>query len=364
MKIGIFLHPYSQNKGGLERYVYETARALVVLDQEHEYLIYIDKDTSPHIEWEGANWKVVPHSYNGIFWKVFANVSEKSDVYIFFTPLVPLLHRFKRNIVVFFDAAFLYFGGNGFKQRMANWLQLILQTYGMMRATRVVAISQASKNDAVEKMYITEEKVRVIYCGYTRVCDAQKPTPVTLPEKRFFLYIGPCKERKNVKRILEAFLRVCESTEEEVNFVMAGRHNEVEKADMYASAAAVGLGHRIVFPGYVSDSELAYLYSRAVGFVFPSLLEGFGLPVLEAMNCGCPVITSNISSLPEVAGDAALLVDPYNVEAIASAMLSLLKDENLVDSLKEKGYKRAQQFGWSHSAKQWKEIIQAIEQSV
>jgi glycosyltransferase involved in cell wall biosynthesis len=136
-----------------------------------------------------------------------------------------------------------------------------------------------------------------------------------------------------------------------VQLVLAGKRGWLY-TDLFAQVERLGLANRVLFPGYIADADLPALLSGALGFVFPSLYEGFGIPVLEAGACGVPVITSNTSSLPEVAGDAALLVDPHDVDAIAEAMHRLVTDEALRTELARRGLENVQRFSWEKCARE------------
>jgi len=170
------------------------------------------------------------------------------------------------------------------------------------------------------------------------------------PEHRYFLSLCTIEPRKNLKLALTAFARVAEKYPD-VDFVLAGSKWTVY-SDQWKQIIS-GLGKyrdRVVLPGYVDDEDQAALYSDASAFIYISLYEGFGLPPLEAMQCGCPVLTSNTSSLPEVVGDAGLMVDPNDLDAVVAAMTRLVNDGELRNRLRAKGFERARMFRWDRSA--------------
>jgi len=164
----------------------------------------------------------------------------------------------------------------------------------------------------------------------------------------YLLYIGTLQPRKNIARLIKAFstLHARYST---LHLVLAGGKGWLYD-DIFAEVKRLGLESQVLFPGRVAEEDKAALLSGAEVFMFPSLYEGFGLPVVEAMQCGTPVICSNTSSLPEVAGNAALLVDPLDVDALAQAMVRLLDDADLRQTLIERGYAQAQKFSWADCA--------------
>ena len=168
-----------------------------------------------------------------------------------------------------------------------------------------------------------------------------------LPE-RFVLFVGTLEPRKNLARLVEAFARVRDGR---VGLVLAGGKGWLYD-ELFARVEALGLSRGVILPGYVKNDELPLWYNAAIGLVYPSLYEGFGLPVLEAQACGTPVLTSNVSSLPEAAGDASSMVDPYDVEELAAGLDRLLTDELLRHELRERGLAHAKQFSWPRTARE------------
>lgn len=168
--------------------------------------------------------------------------------------------------------------------------------------------------------------------------------------ERYVLWVGGMQPRKNPLRLVEAFLRAAQE-DTSAQLVLVGTHTTETGMHLKQRFAEAIRQKRVVLTGYVDDEALACLYSGCTAFVFPSLYEGFGLPVLEAMQCGAPVITSNVTALPEVAGDAALLVDPTDTEAIAHAIRRVLTEPELRAVLRARGFWRAAQFSWTQTAR-------------
>ena len=175
----------------------------------------------------------------------------------------------------------------------------------------------------------------------------------------FILYAGNIKPHKNLERLIEAFHIIRKGELEFVKLLIIG--DEISKyAALRRTVHRYKLHKHVRFFGFVPDATLAILYRLARVFVFPSLYEGFGLPPLEAMASGTPVITSNVSSLPEVAGDAAMLIDPYQTDAIAGAMRRVLMDDRLRDDMRERGLARAREFSWGRSVRRVREIYDEV----
>lgn len=213
---------------------------------------------------------------------------------------------------------------------------------------RYIAVSQSTKKDAIRFWGLQADRVTVIYNG---PFVAPKAPREDFGSKQI-LIVSDISPRKNHIRLIRAFERAQELSQSRLELVVAGQTRTVipELEHMLRDVSRRRENVRITMMGYVPDSEVLSLYAKADVFVYPSLYEGFGLPVLEAMACGCPVITSNVSSLPEVVGDAALLVDPYNVEALAQAMLTVLEDDDLKREMSKRGIAQAQKFSWDKAA--------------
>jgi glycosyltransferase involved in cell wall biosynthesis len=178
-----------------------------------------------------------------------------------------------------------------------------------------------------------------------------------LPEQ-FILSLGTIEPRKNLASLLEAY-RVLRNQGSDLGLVIVGKKGWLYEG-FFHRLRELGLENEVLFTGFVPDEDLPAICSAAELFVFPSLYEGFGLPVLEAMACGAPVITSNVSSLPEVAGNAALLVDPASVRELTEAMAAVLQDEELRTSLQSKGPKQAARFSWEKAARETLAVYQSV----
>lgn len=235
------------------------------------------------------------------------------------------------------------------------------------RADHVIADSQATKDDLIELYGTPPDKISVVLSGvsprYVPIVDSAQLNAVRqryhIPEGRRYIFsIGTVQPRKNYGRLMEA-LAMLGPAFEDVILVIAGGKGWLDNP-IFETVKRLGLEDRVFFTGFVEDADVPALYSGATLTAYPSLYEGFGFPVAESMACGTPVVTSTVSSMPEVAGDAALLVDPYNSEAIADALRRLLDDVDLHKRLKLAGLEQAQQFTWEKSA----QTLQAIYQKV
>jgi glycosyltransferase involved in cell wall biosynthesis len=239
----------------------------------------------------------------------------------------------------------------------------------LRRANRVIAVSNHSKEDAAHLVPSCQDRIRVTHLAAERVFvrpsddDALIATrDLVSPGMRFFLVLGGGYPNKNHAAAILAFARAFTSADD-LHLVIIQRErtfsNEVEKA-----LRKTGLSHRVHIRSGVSLNALVGLYARAEALVFPSLYEGFGLPVLEAMTCGCPVVGSTLTSVPEVAGDAALLCDPRDLDALATALRRVATDASLREDLRRRGVQRALAFRWETTAKQTLDVYREIAPSI
>lgn len=220
----------------------------------------------------------------------------------------------------------------------------------------IIAISEATKRSVVEHLGVPEERVTVVYNGVDHRWFGRPPDAAALDavrrryrlERPYFLYLGGYDYRKNIPTLVRAFKRLPRNLE--VDLVLAGGLTKSQTPVMRKFLHEQGLGDRVRCLSYVDDSDVPALYALALAFTYPSLAEGFGLQALEAMGLGCPVLASNVSSLPEVVGEAGLLVSPTDEEEIAAALERLADDSSLRQTLSQKGRERAQEFSWQRCA--------------
>jgi len=242
-------------------------------------------------------------------------------------------------------------------ERFPAWQRRYFQAMGprsARQADRILTISEQSKRDIIRQFKVAPEKVTVTYL-------AAGPEFRPLPreniaavrslyglDERFILTVGAIEPRKNLDRLFEAYAKL-RSKGLPYQLVHVGPKGWLQE-DLIVKIDQLSLQESVRFLGLLPLADLVAVYNAASLFVYPSLYEGFGLPVLEAMACGCPVVTANTSSLPEVAGDAAVLVDPYQVDAIAQGIGEVLENTNLAAELRERGWQQAQRFSWQRTA--------------
>ncbi|MFN6156344.1 MAG: glycosyltransferase family 4 protein [Dolichospermum sp.] len=219
------------------------------------------------------------------------------------------------------------------------------------QAEHIICISESTANDIIQFYQIPSHKITPILLAG----DSSHFQFLNLPTRNYFLYVGRQDPYKNLQRLITAFSALPHRNDYEL--WLAGPYDQRYSPLLETQTQELGISHLVKFLNYVSYDELPIIINQAIALVFPSLWEGFGLPVLEAMACGTPVITSNISSLPEVAGDAAILINPYNPGEITAAMTTIINDSETRKQLSEKGLKRANQFSWEKTGLATVEVL-------
>jgi glycosyltransferase involved in cell wall biosynthesis len=273
--------------------------------------------------------------------------------------ILPPVKHGTRTIVTIHDLSFVRepdITMPGMSRHLNKWVPASVR-----QADRVIAVSKATRHDLIELYRTPPEKISVVYHGvgpeFRPVRELAKLSAVQhkyrLDKQPYLLSVGTLQPRKNYKRLVQAFAKV----DRPVSLVIVGTEGWGYE-ELYREVAALGLTDRVFFTGFVAEADLPALLSAARLFVYPSLYEGFGLPVLEAMACGTPIVASDRSSLPEVVGEAGLLVDPRDVDALASAIIRLLDSPSLAQSLSEAGLAQVTKFDWMTTAVQLLELYQ------
>ncbi|MFL5762577.1 MAG: glycosyltransferase family 4 protein [Bacteroidia bacterium] len=235
------------------------------------------------------------------------------------------------------------------------------------KATRIATVSAFSKKDIIEHYEVPAAKIDVVYNGCNELYQpASKETQLSTKKKftngnDYFLFVGALHPRKNISRLLKAFDQFKTKEKADTKLVLVGEKYRWT-AEIKHSYINMQFKDDVIFTGRLSTEDLKNVLGSALAMVYVPYFEGFGIPILEAMNCDTPVITSNVTSMPEIAGDAALLVDPFSVDSISNAMIYIFKDESMRNSLIEKGRKRAMDFSWDKTAEAlWKTILASVE---
>jgi glycosyltransferase involved in cell wall biosynthesis len=356
----IFLEP---GMGGIETYLIELAPSLLRAQPDMRLTLLCNRQGHEVLEaqpWSDAVGLVTPRATRRGFRALYelgplgAFASRHFDV-LHSPALTAPLATEAANVVVIHDTTWITAPDFGKGQAATVRLWRAVVPVVARRADRVIAISRASADDIERHLRVPADRIDIVPNGFgtpPRAAPSRESelrARLGLGSGPILLNLGAKKIHKNQLRLVQAFAAV-RAAAPEARLVLAGARTPYEDR-LREEAAKLGVSDAVRFPGYVDEADLEGLYAAASVFVFPSLNEGFGLPVLEAMSRGVPVVTSSVSSLPEVAGDAALLVDPMSTEAIAEATTRVLTDRSLRERLVEAGRKRPAAFSWERTAK-------------
>ncbi|MDI6778339.1 MAG: glycosyltransferase family 1 protein [Patescibacteria group bacterium] len=382
MRIGIdaraILNPEKSAPSGVAHYVWHLIKNLLEIDRDNQYVLFFDfkvrdKDVKKFTR-ENVKIKFFPFSdykkyMPGAYSEILGMATyarEKLDVLHSTSPLyrVPASYRGKI-VTTFYDFA-PYRVPDLFPRLSTAKLKAL---YGFMakKSDRIIAVSESTKKDAREFLKFPEEKISVVHNGIDRRFFEECSTPAEKIKKdykingKYILFLGTLEPRKNLTRVLEGFSRFKNNFQGKFDYqlVVAGKRGWLFK-EYFQMAKDLGIENDVIFTGYVGGDDLKPLYCHAEFFVMPSLWEGFGQTIVEAMACGAPCLVSKVASIPEIAGDAALYVDPHDTEGIGKAMAELAGDKNLREKLSAAGKEQAKKFSWGKCAKQTLDVYRNI----
>lgn len=331
-----------------------------------QFRVYLRQQPLPLMPAENKYYKYVvvsgPVLWSQIFLPLQLNLHKQIDV--FFSPAhysprfcpVPL-------VVTIHDLSYFYFPDEFLEK---DYFKLISWTeYSVNKAQKIISVSKSTKKDIMKFYKIPDEKIQVIYNGFEKTVDVSNTPDENflimndLTAKKYILYVGTIQPRKNITTLIKAFAKF-HQLYPDFKLVITGKKGWLYK-DIFAEAQKQQVENSIIFTGFVPDNDVALLYKHAFCLVSPSLYEGFGLPLLEAMSFGCPVISSHSSSLPEIGGDACLYFDATDEKDLLEDLKLLATDQKIRNDLITKGKARIKLFSWEKCAE---ETLQAIQNSI
>lgn len=372
MKIAIDYSAAATQRAGIGRYTRSLIRALAAQDAINQYALYVPRDGRilDDVRAFPQNFKLVRAPLNERYMVALwqrAQVPLSVELFtgtsdVFYSPdfvLPPT--RARKKFLTIHDLSFKRVPATAMPQ--LKWYLDGAVPRSVARADLILADSDATRKDLIELYHTPPDRVQTLYSGYdpmfhpvTAENELARVRTAYQLQKPFILHVGTIEPRKNLARLIQAFSQL--RCKDEIELVIAGGRGWMYD-EIYAAPEKFGVSKAVRFLGFTPDADLPALYSLAALVAYPSLYEGFGLPVLEAMACGAAVVTSNNSSLPEVAGDAALLIDAYDPEAIAWAMSRFLDDTQWRGIMQQKGLEQAKKFSWRKSADQLRRAFEA-----
>lgn len=356
-----------EKKVGVSVYTFELLKYFKKnASNDIKFIIYLK--SNPRDELPKSNANFVYKIVKGVFlWSQFflpLNLYLKKEIDLFFSP-AHYVPRFcpVPTVTTIHDLSYFYYPQEFLKKdfyQLKNWTK-----YSVKKAKKIIAVSKTTKNDLINFYHLPDEKIEVIYNGYNNKLKVQNSIPTLRRDKTtaknlkiktpYFLYVGTLQPRKNLITLIEAFNLLLKE-EPEYSLVIVGKKGWMWQ-DIFAKVADLKLNDKVIFMGYLTDEEIVYLYKNACIFILPSFYEGFGIPILEAMSFNCPVIASNVSSLPEIGDDACLYFDPKNPKELKDKIIQLLINQALRDELVKKGQNRVKLFSWQKCGKETLEVI-------
>ena len=372
MRIGIDCRMFSSGFTGIGRYTFELVKNLEKLSIEdpahqHQYVLFFNEDEFENFKPTAPNFEKVlvdaPHYSLKEQTSLLKAINAQNLDLMHFTHFNAPIRYKKPFIVTIHDLTHTLFPGRKMTSLPYRMAYKAVITSAIKKSQRIIAVSENTKQDIVRIHNAPSAKIQVVYEGanpeYTQFSpEKRQQAAATLAQKYdiaspFILYTGVHRYHKNLPRLIQAFALLAQGPDAkhpDLKLVMTGRPNSLYP-EAEQEVAKLNLEDKVLRPGLVPEQDLIALYNLANVYVFPSLYEGFGLPILEAMQCGTPVVASNVSSIPEVAGaDNAIFFDPENPQDMADKIDQVLEDPQLSATLREKGLQRVKAFSWNKMA--------------
>jgi len=357
-----------KNPAGIARVVLEFLKNVLVYDRKNDYILIFDNIemkelVMSHLKNVKKRHKIIILPYGLMSFSDILHLPKilrerKIDIYYVPYYITSPFHKGYKVIITIFDLIHFFYPRLKMSLgRKAFHFFSFMPRLVFKRADRIITISISTSRDLVKKFRISPKKVRLIYMGVAEsfhMIDQKKSKRFIEDKykikKPYILYVGRNEPHKNIKAIVLAYRLLPKNIISEYNLVFVGKQEERYEESIKELIEKYNLSNNIIFTGYVEESDLSYIYSAASVFVFPSFYEGFGLPILEAMKCGVPVVSSNTSSLPEVGGDAVLYAEPYDVAKISDHIKNILENRELKNGMIKKGLDQVKKFTWFKAA--------------
>ncbi len=396
MRIGIdvrWLQEAMANRslGGIGTYSYYLVKGLLSVDSKNEYILFVSEDRSHKEILQIANrnsharilnlpkdWRIpfMPKSLSTVPTMVQERLSIVPTLGRLELNVFHSLHQFIppyqirdcRSAVTVHDLTHLVFPHYYLRRKIYRWVYFA-RIKALRKASRITTNSENTKNDVIKLLNIHEDKVKVVYHAigenFHPVRDSSRTRRIMKKygiTGEYVLHVGGISPTKNIGGLLAAFKKLLAMHRKDLKLVIAGNLSFTPYYERVfrQSLKELDLMERVILPGHVPDENLALLYNGACLLVYPSLYEGFGLPPLEAMACGTPVVVSNAASIPEVVGNAGLYVNPYKVDEIVSAMEKVLTNKSLREEMVGRGLERAKLFSWEKTARKTLAIYESL----
>lgn len=348
---------------GIGTYTEELVGNLIKVDPDNRYTTFVTPETAAVFPFYSPNLtkRAVPFRHYTIAEQLFYPklLSRAGLDLIHYTNFnTPILFRQVPSIVTIHDLTLWFYPGRKHRSPLYRWAYRYIIKRSCMNAARIIAVSQGTKQDIIKYLGISPDQIDVIYEGVSpRLCAVVEPQRIEIIKTKygisspFFLYVGQWRAHKNLVRLIRAFAILRRRYNLDYQLVLVGKQDPLAP-EVSDTIKQLGLQDSVITTGYIADTNLPDFYAAAEAFVFPSLYEGFGLPPLEAMARGTPVVSSNASVMPEVLGNAALYFDPLNIEDIAAKLYQFATSFRIKQELKERGPAQVRKYSFPRMAKE------------
>ena len=373
MKIGIDAHAAERDGTGNCTYIRGLLKGLAKIDKINKYILYVTDLNHPFYN----NFKNIENFQMRILKPktpvirtplslAMKSFSDKLDI-LHVQYFAPPIHKGSL-IVTIHDLAFLHFPESF--DRIERFRSKILIPRNAQKASKIICGSYFSKNDIAKHCKLDPAKIEVTYYGapsyFKPVKNSKGEGKKILSsygiKNKFIFSLGRINYRKNLDTLIKAYKNLRDRKEINLKLVIGGKKDFLFE-EVLKDIKSSGYENDIILPGYIDEIDLPTLFNSAEMFVYPSLFEGFGLPPLEAMACGCPVITSDVSSIPEVMGDAGILIDPQNADQVSNAIHKVISDVGFKEIMINKGLERAKLFNWDKTARETLKVYEKVQKN-
>lgn len=371
MKIGIDARFYRKSTAGLGRYTQSLLKHLSQIDKENEYIVFITKEDDLEYDIKAKNFKkvIVPITHYTLAEQTkFLHIlnTYNLDLVHFLNFNHPILYN-KPFIVTIHDLTMLLFTvGRSQKSLLRKFAFKTVMKNAVQKSKYVIAISKATKKDIIEHFHTNKDKIKVIYEGYNQIYtknysqkEIEKIKNKYNIKKPFLLFVSQWRPHKGLPNLIRAFEKIKTNYKLDIQLAITGKPNK-DFPQIIQSIKSSTFKKDIITPGFVDETDLPILYKTCLAFIFPSFYEGFGLGPLEAMASGASVISSDLSCMPEILGDAPIYFNPKNIGKMTNIIYQTVTDKNLLEKMKQKSLLQAKKYSWQKMAKETLDLYEKI----
>lgn len=364
----------TKNRVGIGTFAYEIMQNLHNVDKENHYSIFLPSKPEPDMPKASQYWqyKIIPSKKLWTFTSLPFGIVKERSIDVFFSP-THYIPRFVRvpKVVSIMDLSYIHYPElflSNDLYKLKNWTE-----YGVKNSKKIITISEFTKSEIIKYYRVKKENITVAYPSiaerYQKISESKDKINNNSDlinkykiKNEYILYIGTLQPRKNISRLIGAYYELLKkTTNKKINLVIVGKKGWLYD-EMFEKVKSLGLQENVIFLDFIPDEDMSEIYRNAKCFILPSLYEGFGIPVIEAMACGTPTVISNTSSLPEVGGNASMYIDPESRESITNGLIKAISlTQTQRQEYIDNGYKQLKKFSWRKSAQIVLSVLKGIK---